>query len=100
MNPQADLEPRLLCVLGDIERQDSVAATYSPDALPFREEMAQIREYIEVAGEYEIAYETLVAALEKHPFVLEAKAVISLLECALLLGFKTSREEDQSFNRR
>jgi hypothetical protein len=94
------VEPRLLEVLGEVEAQTKVASSYAESFLPFVEEMRQIREYIEVAGEYGLAYETLVAAIEIHPFVLSGKAAISLLEVGLIFGFKTDREEDSFFDMR
>ena len=91
---------RLLRVLAEIEGQENVASSYTPNALPFVEEMKQIREYIEVAGEYGLAFEILVATCEVHPFVLSGKSAIALLELGLLFGYKTDREEDRMFDRR
>jgi hypothetical protein len=97
---RTQMETRLLRILGELERQAEVAAAYPANALPFSEEMKQIREFIEVAGEYGVAYESLVAAIESHPFVLSGKTAISLLELGLLLGYKTDRNEDHGFDRR
>jgi hypothetical protein len=97
---QAEIERRLLQVLCELQRQEDVASNYPPGALPFADEMRQIEEYIKLAGEYEIAYETLVATISTHPYILSGKAAISLLEVALILGYKTGRKEDEMFDRR
>jgi hypothetical protein len=97
---QAEIESRLLCVLNEIEKQRSVSASYPAGVLPFADEMKQIREYIEVAGEYGVAYEILVATIEVFPFTLSGKVAIALLELGLLLGYKTDRTEDSLFDRR
>jgi hypothetical protein len=96
---QEQLKVRLLAILNELEKQTHVSATYPPHVLPFANEMKQIREYIEV-GEYGLAYESEVATLETHPFVLSGKVAVALLELALLFGFKTERKEDASFDRR
>ncbi len=95
-----EIEARLLCVLGEIEGQEDVSACYSPEALPFVEEMGQFHEYIEIAGEYGAAYETLVAAIDAHPFLLSGKAAICLLELGLIFRYKTDRKEDVLFDLR
>lgn len=94
----ADVENRLLEVLSELENQKSVSASYSSEVLPFEEEMKQIREYIEIAGEYGIAYESIVATLETHPFKLSGRSAISLLELALIFKFKTERKKDADFD--
>ncbi len=95
-----EIEARLRCVLGEVEGQEDVSACYSPESLPFAEEMEQIHEYIEIAGEYGIAYETLVATIEAHHFLLSGKAAICLLELGLLFRYKTDRKEDALFDLR
>ncbi len=97
---RTQMETRLLRILDELERQLGVAAAYPEGALQFGDEMKQIREFIEVAGEYGAAYECLVAAIESHPFVVSGTAAISLLELGLLLGYKTERNEDSEFDRR
>jgi len=99
-NPRQQLEPRLLNILNELEKQHSVAASYPANRLSFPDEMKQIREYIEVAGEYGLAYDLIVAELEVYPFVLSGKAAISLLELGLLIGFKSDEEKDVVFDRR
>jgi hypothetical protein len=89
----------LLGILEELEHQQHVAATYSDKFLSYTDEMKQIREFIEV-GEYGLAYEYLVGAIELHLFVLSGKAVIALLELGLTFGFKTERSDDIAFDRR
>jgi hypothetical protein len=62
--------------------------------------MKQIFEYIDLAGEYEVAYEILMATVEAYPFLLSGKAAVCLLELGLLFGYKTERKEDDLFDRR
>jgi hypothetical protein len=99
-NQREQIEIRLLTVLKELESQEKVSANYPPHVLQFSDEMKQIHEYVELAGEYGLAYESLVATIESNPFVLSGKAVISLLELGLLFGFKTDRKEDLPFDRR
>ena len=61
--------------------------------------MSRIGEWLDV-NEFGIAYESIVATIEYHPFTLSSRAAVGLLEVALLLGFKTEREEDKAFDRR
>jgi hypothetical protein len=99
LNGYKQIEERLLIVLSELERQPEVAKNYQPGVLPYNEEINQIKEYIELAGEYGLAYETIVASLEEHPFILSGIAAVKLLEVGLLMGFKTERVEDNAFNR-
>jgi hypothetical protein len=100
LTDQVEIESRLLCILSELEMQKSVASDYSAKNLPFADEMKQIREWIEAHNEFGIAYESLVATIEVHPFVLSGKAAISLLEVGLLLKFKTERPKDKLFDTR
>jgi hypothetical protein len=95
-----EIQRRLLCILSELERQSDVAATYSKDHLPFADEMNQVREFATFAEEYGLAYESLVATIESHPFLLSGRAAISLLELGLTFGFKTELAEDRAFDRR
>ena len=95
-----EIASRLLIILNEIERQDHVSASYPPNVLPFDDQMKQMHEYIEAAGEYGIAYESLIATIDKLPFVLSGKAAISLLELGLLFRYKTDRKEDSLFDAR
>jgi hypothetical protein len=99
-NLRSEIKARLASVLAEVEKQESLAASYPPNLLPFDDEMKQIHEWIEIAGEYGIAYESIVATIEALPFVLSGKAAVSLLEVGLLLGYKTHRKEDSVFDRR
>jgi len=93
-----EVRSRLLSILIELERQREVASSYSPGSLPYVDEMRQLREYIELAGEYAIAYESIVATVETHPFRLSGTAAVKLLEVALSMGYKTDRPEDASFD--
>ncbi|MEY3172991.1 MAG: hypothetical protein RLZZ436_904 [Planctomycetota bacterium] len=100
MNSHEQIKERLLAVLGEIKQQVQLSSYFGGESLSFDEEMEQIREYLEDAGEFGIAYEVLVANLEQVPFMISGRAAISLLEVALLLGYKTDREQDWIYDRR
>jgi len=96
----AEIQIRLLYIVKELEQQTEVAATYSTTSLPFAAEMSQIREFATLAGEYGLAYESLVEAIQSHPFVLSGQAAISLLELGLIFGFQTELAVDRQFDRR
>ena len=62
--------------------------------------MRQLHEYISVAGEYGIAYESIIATLEQIPFTLSAAVAIKLLEVGLIMQYKTDRPQDKMFDMR
>lgn len=94
------IEANLLFVLNELEGQPEIAAYYSTTTLSYEEQMAQIREFIELAGEYGLAYEYIGGALESFPFRVSGAAAIKLLEVGLLMGFKSERDLDKRFDRR
>lgn len=87
-------------VLDEMESQTEVGKLYPPELMSFDEQMEQLRQYIEYAGEYAVAYESIVATLEEIPFVLSGPAAIKLLEVGLLMRYKTGRPEDSEFDNR
>jgi hypothetical protein len=102
MKPSEDrrklLEGNLTFVADDLFAQlEQVDAGRDANRLSCQEQLAQIREFIDLAGEYGLAYESIVALLERYPFQLAGANVVKLLEVGLLLGFKTKRPEDQVF---
>lgn len=60
--------------------------------------MNQIREFFEIGGEFELAYEYIIGLLEELPFVLTSTASIKLLDVGLLMRFKTNDEKDSIFD--
>ena len=94
------IDANLTLVLNELEAQPEVAQFYPPTVLPYKAEMAQIREFIDQAGEYGLAYEYINGVLKSFPFSLSGKAAVKLLEVALLMGFKSERECDKRFDRR
>jgi len=94
------VESRLIMILKEMDVQAEVAESYSDDVLSFSDEMEQVREFIEVAGEYGLAFELMVVALEAHPFILSGRAAVALLELGLIFGYKTDRIEDERFDLR
>jgi hypothetical protein len=95
-----EIEKRLLAVLRELQGQPTVGTFYSDRQLPFADHMRDLSEYIEVAGEYEIAYESIVSTLSAHPYVLSGAGAVALLEVGLLFGYKTTLKEDALFDRR
>lgn len=96
----SEIQRRLQQVLEEIRQQSQLSHLFGGDILSFEEHIEQLTEYLDVAGEYGIAYESMIAMLERAPFLLSSKAAIGLLEVALLFGFKTERPEDQVFDLR
>ena len=94
------IEANLLAVLAELRQQSDVGNAFPPELLSFAEQVEQLREWIEDAGEYGIAYESLVATLEGFPFQLSGRAAVKLLEAGLLMRFKTGRPQDAQFDRR
>jgi hypothetical protein len=99
-NSKEIITERLRAVLDEMKKQVQLSNHFGGESLSFDEEMEQIREYIEDAGEFGIAYEVLVANLEHIPFVISGKAAVYLLEVSLLLGYKTDDAKDRIYDRR
>jgi hypothetical protein len=77
-----------------MESQKHLAAGFPAEQLSFNEEMAQIKEFINV-GEAGPAYEVIVATLEQAPFAISGSAAAALLELGLLFRYRTDRPEDR-----
>jgi hypothetical protein len=90
------IETGLLCILGELETQPEIAAHFPNDIMPYNELMQQLHEWITDAGEYGIAYESIVSLLEIMPFKLSGQAAVKLLEVGLLFGYKTTKVNPQS----
>lgn len=95
-----EIEKKLMYILCQMEPQHHLASSYPQETMSFQDQMAQIREYIELAGEYGLAYELIVVNLEKHSFQLTGTAAVYLLELALIMKYKTERDEDLMFDLR
>lgn len=103
MTNQSDhelIEENLMLVLKEMEGQPEVGNSYPPDMMSYEDEMVQIREFIDLAGEYGLAFEYISGALERLPYKISGKAAIKLLEVALLMGFKSENDKDKRFDRR
>ena len=94
------ISSNLLCVLDEIRTQPELAKTFPPDQLSYEESVEQMRAFIEDAGEFGIAYETMVMILADYPFRLSSPTAIRLLEVGLLMKFKTELPEDAVFDSR
>ncbi|GIW86672.1 MAG: hypothetical protein KatS3mg108_0996 [Isosphaeraceae bacterium] len=98
--PSPAIEERLRRLVSELREQTHLVGYFGGSSLPFTEYMEQLREYVEDAGEYGIAYESIVSSLEEVPFVLSGKAAVDLLEVGLLLGYKTDRPLDRPYDHR
>lgn len=94
------VESRLMDILQELQMQTNLATHYPKNRLSFQDQMEQLREFIADAGEYGIAYESIIADLEQIPFTLSGAAAIKLLEVGLVMQYKTDRPEDQIFDSR
>lgn len=83
-----------------MEGQPEVARAYPPNAMKYEDKMAQIREFIDLAGEYGLAFEYINSALERYPYKVSVKAAVKLLEVGLLMGFRSESDKDSRFDRR
>lgn len=94
------IQSNLQFVLAEIGKQSRVGEEFSPDLQSFPEQVESIREWVEEAGEFGIAYEAIVAMLEKFPFQISGPAAVKLLEVGLLMRFKTDQVKDAKFDSR
>lgn len=90
---------RLQILLTEMHDQLQVANYFGDETLSLKEEIEQIREFVDV-GEYGIAYESIVSALESAPFNITGHAAVSLLELGLLFGYKSEKSSDSQYDRR
>jgi hypothetical protein len=94
------IKTNLLAVLTEIRNQPEVGVGFPAELQSYVEMVEQVREYIEDAGEFGVAYESLVCTLEGFPFKLSGSTAIKLLEVGLLMKFKTELPEDAPFDSR
>ncbi|SDD11182.1 hypothetical protein SAMN05216345_10635 [Cupriavidus sp. YR651] len=95
------IEENLTFIIRELQLQCSGSETWLPDGMmSYAEQVAQIEGFACDAGEYGIAYESMVSLIEAVPVKLSGKAAIKLLEIGLLFGFKTELKEDGDFDRR
>jgi hypothetical protein len=97
---QKIIEDNLLYILSELEKQKNLADFYPKENLSYNEQMALIKEYLEIAGEFGLAYEMIVSTLENYPFILSSTSAIKLLEVGLLFGFKTENIKDKIYDLR
>jgi hypothetical protein len=90
----------LVSLIGEIESQGNVGRQFPAEMQSLRDQSSQLREFVEHAGEYGVAYESIVAMLERFPFVLSGMGAVRLLEVGLLLKYKTGLSADSMFDGR
>lgn len=101
MNFDADLiEKNLLTIIGELANQAEVGAGFAGDEMSLSDQIKQMKEWVEDAGEYGLAYENIVCLLEEFPFHLQGSSAVKLLELGLIFGFKTDMDRDKNFDRR
>ncbi len=88
----------LSAILDEIRQQLDVGAGFPPALQAFPAQVELIREWIEDANEFGIAYESLVSMLEEFPFQLSGPTAVKLLEVGLAMRFKTERPQDAPFD--
>lgn len=94
------VEGNLMQVLADLKNQPALADQFPSEGMSYEEQMSQISEWIQDAGEFGLAYEAMISLLESFPFVLTGSAAVRLLEVGLIFGFKTESYRDKLFDRR
>jgi hypothetical protein len=94
------IENNLSFVLAELGSQPEVGSFFPPESLSYQEQIDQLSEWVNDAGEYGLVYENVVSMLEAFPLKLSGKAAIKLLEVGLIFGFKTESESDKAFHRR
>jgi hypothetical protein len=92
------IQRNLAAVLAEVSSQPEVGATFQDEMRSYAEQVEQIREWIENAGEFGIAYESLICMIERFPFRLSGASAVKLLEVGLLMKFKSGRPEDARFD--
>lgn len=94
------IESNLMQVLEDLRGQPALADQFPDEGMSYEDQMGQISEWIQDAGEFGLAYEAMVSLLESFPFMLTGGAAVRLLEVGLIFGFKTESDNDKRFDRR
>lgn len=94
----AMIEARLLVLVAEIELQKDVGAAFPSDMQNFDDWITDLKEYVGFAAEYGVAYESIVATCEQFPFRFSHRALVSAIELALLMGYKTDLPEDRCFD--
>lgn len=100
MNLQDVVKGNLLCIWGEISVQHKVAEEFPAEQMSYRDQIDQIYEFIDLAGEYGVAYEAMISLLQDFSFVISGKAAVKLLEVGLLLKYKTEQDSDFIFDSR
>jgi hypothetical protein len=91
------IENNLLYIYNEILKQDM--SNFNKDEFAtWKETMEQIYEFIDLAGEYELAYEYIIWQLNNLPYKISGKASIKLLELGLLFKYKTEDDKDKVFD--
>ncbi|TGL60643.1 hypothetical protein [Leptospira sarikeiensis] len=93
MNSNVEIiERNLLAVIEEIAKQESVGALIPDTMLSLEGLVERLREYINIAGEYAIAYEIITSSLEKLPFTLQGGTIIKLIDVALIMGYRYKKD--------
>ncbi|PPV06216.1 hypothetical protein [Xanthomonas bromi] len=101
MNFYAELvEKNLLYIIDELAGQAAVRSEFSHDEMTLCDQIKQMTEWVEDAGEYGLAYENIVCLLEECSFFLRGLSAVKLLELGLIFGFKTDMDKDRIFDRR
>jgi hypothetical protein len=93
------IESCLLDIFAEIKDQEDVGRLFTPNQMSFSKEKELIFEFIDLAGEFGLAYEYMGGMLELYPFKMSGPAVVKLLDVGLLWGYKSNLPKDDLFNR-
>ncbi|NIK53764.1 hypothetical protein ABQY74_009465 [Xanthomonas sp. WHRI 7064] len=94
------VKKNLYIVISELANQPGVGNSFLKNEMSYVDQINQVMEWVQDAGEYGLAYESIICLLEKYDFTLSGFAVVKLLEVALIFGFKTDLEQDKDFDRR
>ncbi|MEP9528648.1 hypothetical protein [Xanthomonas euvesicatoria] len=101
MIPENDLlKENLSIIILELAKQAEVGKSFSEKEMAYADQIAQMVEWVENAGEYGLAYENIVCLLESYSFILSGSAAVKLLEVGVIFGFKTELDKDERFDRR
>lgn len=91
------IENNLLYIYHELKVQDT--SKYDQEKfLSWNDAMEQIFEFIDLAGEYGLAYEYISGYLESYPCFISGRASVKLLELGLIFKYKSELEEDKIFD--
>lgn len=90
----------LNAIMDEIRSQKNIGETFPQNMQCFDDWLEQMDELVKYAGEFSIAYESIVATLEQFPFAISGPTAVRLIEVGLIMKYKTERDCDVIFDGR